>query len=141
MALEGSAPPVRIQLNGGSMFPLVRMNRDYVTIVPPERELVPGDIVLFSEANTERYVVHRVWEIHNGQVLTWGDNCLRPDGWFPREVIWGQVVLIERGKRRITPEPRKGLRWARFWHHGSKVYRLYRRYRNGIVRRIKKLKL
>lgn len=139
MAMEGTAPPVRIQLNGGSMFPLIRMNRDYVTIAPPNRELVPGDIVLFSEAEINRYVVHRVWKIKDGNVMTWGDNCLQPDGWFPREAIWGQVVLIERGKREIKPDPEKGLRWAGFWHHGTKVYRLYQRCRDGIARRIKKL--
>ena len=141
MAMEGNAPPVRIQLNGGSMFPLVRMNRDYVTIVQPDRELVPGDIVLFSEMDMERYIVHRVWKIQDGQVLTWGDNCLQPDGWLSKEAIWGQVVLIERGKRRIRPNPEKGLRWAKIWHHGTKVYRFYQRYRDGIVRRVKKLKL
>ena len=119
MAMESTAPPVRIQLNGGSMFPLVRMNRDYVTIAPLNRELVPGDIVLFSEAEINRYVVHRVWKIKDGNVMTWGDNCLQPDGWFPREAIWGQVVLIERGKREIKPDPEKGLRRIlASWHEG-----------------------
>ena len=141
MAIGGTAPPVRIQLNGGSMFPLIRMNKDYVTIVPPDRILIPGDVVLFSEAHMERYVVHRVWEIQDGQVLTWGDNCLQPDAWISMDAIWGRVVLIERGMREIKPDPEKGLRWAKFWHHGTKVYRLYKRYRDGIVRRIKKLKL
>ena len=60
MALEGAAPPVRILLNGGSMNPLIRWNKDYVTIIPPDRKLVPGDIVLFIEPKTERYVVPRM---------------------------------------------------------------------------------
>lgn len=139
MALEGAAPPVRILLNGGSMNPLIRWNKDYVTIIPPDRKLVPGDIVLFIEPKTERYVVHRIWEIRNGQALTWGDSCEKPDGWFPIDAIWGRVVLIERGQREINPDPVKGLRWAKFWHKAGKVYRLYSGYRAAIVRRIKKL--
>ncbi len=141
LALQGVAPPVRILLNGGSMNPLIRWNKDYVTIVPLNQELVPGDIVLFAVSEAGRYVVHRVWEIRSGQVLTWGDSCEKPDGWLPIEAIWGQVVLIERGRREIKPNPKKGLRWARFWHHGVKVYHLYRRYRDGIIRQIKKLNL
>ena len=139
MALDGTAPPVRILLNGGSMNPLIRWNKDYVTIVPPDRELVPGDIVLFVEPGTGRYIVHRVWNLENGKVLTWGDSCERPDGWLPTEAIWGRVVLIERGKRKIETNPQRGLRWAKFWHKAGKVYRLIKRYWNAVVRRIKKL--
>ncbi len=141
MALDGTAPPVRIMLNGGSMNPLIRWNKDYVTIIPPDRELVPGDIVLFVEPGAGRYVVHRVWNMENGKVMTWGDSCERPDGWLPAEAIWGRVVLIERGNKEIHPNPQKGMQWAKFWHHGVKVYHLYMRCRNGIARRIKKLKL
>ena len=139
MALEGAAPPVRILLNGGSMSPLIRWNKDYVTIIPPDRELVPGDIVLFVSPDGGRYAVHRVWEIQDGQVLTWGDSCEKPDGWFPNEAIWGRVVLIERGQREISPDPTRGFRWAKFWHKAGKVYRLYHGYRAAIARRIKKL--
>lgn len=123
MAEEGSAPPVRIFLNGNSMFPLVRQNRDYVTITPIICELGVGDIVLFNEPITGRYVVHRIWEIKDNLVLTWGDHCDRSDGWIPKSSVWGKVSLIERGKRQIKPNPKKGLRWAKFWHKAGKVYR------------------
>ena len=138
MAMAGNAPPVRILLNGGSMNPLIRWNKDYVTIAPINRDLELGDIVLFAEPNTGRYVVHRVWKIQNGQVLTWGDSCEKPDNWLPIEAIWGLVVLIERDRRKIKPNPKNGMRWAKFWHHGVKVYHLYIRFRDGIARRIKK---
>lgn len=139
LALTGIAPPVRILLNGGSMNPLIRWNKDYVTIVPLDRELVLGDIVLFAESEAGRFVVHRVWDIRDGRVLTWGDNCEKPDGWLPLHAIWGRVVLIERGRRKISPDPERGLRWAKFWHKNGKGYRLYRVYRAAIARRIKKL--
>ena len=139
MAMDGNAPPVKILLNGASMFPLIRWNRDYVTIIPLDRELVLGDIVLISEPDTGRFVAHRVWEIRDGKVMTWGDHCVEPDRWVSAEAIWGRVVLIERGRREIRTDPIKGLRWAKFWHQAGKIYRLYERYRNGIMRRIKKL--
>ena len=138
MAAEGEAPPVRILLNGGSMFPLIRMNRDYVTIVALDSEPGIGDIVLFTDSCTERFVVHRVWDIKDKTALTWGDSCPRPDGWIPFERIWGKTVLIERGRRKIVPDPRRGIIWAKFWHHGRRVYHFFRRIKEGIARRIKR---
>ena len=49
MAQQGDAPPVRIQLNGSSMEPLIRIRKDYVTIVHMEGSPGIGDIVLFSD--------------------------------------------------------------------------------------------
>lgn len=140
MSLSGKAPPVRIQLNGYSMNPLIRGYRDYVTVVQPEEDFVAGDIVLVAEPGTGRYVMHRVWEVKGDRILTWGDNCSGPDGWIPKDAVWGKTILIERGKKEIHPDPKKGIRWAKFWHQAGKVYRLAKRYKNGVVRRIKKLK-
>lgn len=141
MALERTAPPMRIMLDGCSMEPLIRWNRDYVTIVPPGTNLAVGDLVLISDKSAGRYVVHRIWKVNEGKALTWGDNCQEPDGWFPMDAIWGKVVLIERGKRTIHPDPGKGLRWARFWHKARPGYILCWRTKDAIVRRINKLKV
>ncbi len=140
MALTGDAPPVHIQLNGYSMNPIIRGYQDYVTVIPLDDQPRIGDIVLFCEPGTERYVVHRVWEKKDGKILTWGDNCIKPDGWLPAGAIWGKISLIERGKREIQPNPEKGLIWAKFWHQAGKVYRLFQRYKAGIMRRIRKVK-
>ncbi len=140
LALEGSAPPVRIRLQGNSMAPLIRRDRDYVTIVPPEGTPAAGDLVLFSDPGADRYVVHRVWEVKDGKVLTWGDNCPKPDGWLPAPSVWGKVCLIERGGRKITPDPVKGMRWAAFWHRAGAPVRLCGRYGRALARRVKGLK-
>ncbi len=137
LAEEGAAPPARILLNGSSMFPLVRYQKDYVTIVQLTDAPAAGDIVLFSQ--NDKYIVHRVWEVREGKILTWGDNCPGPDGWNPPEAILGKVVLIERGSRKIRPDPVKGIKWAKFWHQAGKPYRLCKRYKDGITRRIRKL--
>lgn len=140
MALEGNAPPVRILLQGSSMSPLIRMKRDYVTVAAPEGIPVRGDIVLFADPGRPRYVVHRVWAVKEGKVLTWGDNCPNPDGWLPAESVWGKIVLIERGRWKIKPDPGKGIRWALFWHHAGKGYRLCQKCKRGIFRIAGRLK-
>ena len=139
MALQGDAPPVRIPVHGNSMFPLIRMDRDYVTIQPLTDAPGIGDIVLFHDPKRERYVVHRVWDIRDGRFLTWGDNCLGPDGWLPQERIWGKIILVERGKRQIKTNPKKGMLLARFWHPAGKVYRRGRALAAGAWRRAKRL--
>ena len=141
LSKEEAAPPVRIQLNGVSMFPLVRMNLDYVTIAPIRDVPEAGDVILFMNGNTGRYVVHRLWKIEGARVLIWGDNCPAPDGWFQMEEVLGKVVLIERGKRTIHPDPKKGLRWASIWHRIRPGYYFAWRIREAISRRIKKVKV
>ena len=139
IALKGSAPPVRFQLHGSSMFPLIRLKRDYVTVVQLEETPERGDIVLFSDPEKTRYVVHRVWSVKEGKLLTWGDNCPNPDGWLSIESVWGKIVLIERGSRKIKPDPRKGIRWAIFWHHAGKGYRLCQKCKCSLLHRTRKL--
>ena len=80
MAREGTAIPVRILIKGDSMFPLIRINRDYVTVLPLDEQPEKGDIVMFADQVKQRYVLHRVWKIEGDRVMTWGDNCSRPDG-------------------------------------------------------------
>lgn len=132
LAQEGTKIPVRITLNGWSMEPLIRMDKDYVTVVPSETTPQIGDIVMFQEPNRKRFVMHRVWDLKEQKVLTWGDNCLEPDGWIPLDAVWGRITLIERGRRRIQPNPAKGIRWARFWHHAAKIYRPYIQCKNKL---------
>lgn len=87
---------VNIQLYGNSMYPLIRRQKDQVTVRKCCRVL-PGDIVLFQRSDG-KYVIHRVWKMENGQVMTMGDNCRYPDPWMPESKVLGQVTHIRRGK-------------------------------------------
>ncbi len=99
MALSGHAVPVRIQVNGSSMSPLIRRQRDYVTIVPMDRPPRVGDIVLFPGKRIGGdYVLHRVFKVEGQRMLTLGDGCLRPDGWMDVDKAWGRVIRVERGR-------------------------------------------
>ena len=141
LAQEGTNIPVRIPLSGWSMVPLIRVNRDLVTVIPLDTTPQIGDIVMFSEQDGKRYVMHRVWDIKDGEVLTWGDNCLRPDGWIPLKNLWGKAVLIERGKRKIRPDAAKGIKWARFWHQAGIIYRPYIRCKYALKNKIDQLRV
>lgn len=136
LSLEGTMLPVRTLIRGYSMEPLIRYNRDYVTVIPLSESLAEGDIVLFSDPYQKRYVLHRVWTLENERVLTWGDNCDRPDAWMTVNDIWGKVILIERGKRKITPDAQKGLLYARLWHITGRAYRKLRGTVSHIYHRI-----
>ena len=134
LAQEGSRLPMRILIQGWSMYPLIRKNQDYVTILPLDGLPQRGDIVLFSDPARERYVLHRVWKTAAGRALTWGDNCQAPDAWIPLDAVWGKAALIERGKRKIRPHPRQGLLLARVLHALLPA----RHFAGTIKRRVKK---
>lgn len=139
MALQGKAPDMRIRIHGTSMSPLIRIDRDYVTICPLNEKAEVGDIVLFADPNRERYVLHRVWKTGEGWALTWGDNCPKPDGWIPEDRLWGKVTLIERGRRTIRPDRASGMRLARVWHRVGWIWRFGRRCNQGIRVRVRRL--
>lgn len=139
LAMEGTTLPVRILINGNSMFPLIRYRRDHVTIIPIKEPLAMGDIILFSDPDRNRYVIHRIWQMRQDAVLTWGDNCNRPDGWIPIGLIWGKVVKIERDRKVILPDPRKGIHWAFFWHNIGRGYRFWVKIKQFIALRIRKI--
>lgn len=115
------APPIWFTVVGGSMRPLIRVNRDQVMLVSvaPE-DIRVGDIVLFSgHFQTANYCLHRVWKLDGDRVQTFGDGLLQPDGWFPRERIIGKAKLIKRGKQTIDCDDpkwqKRTARWVNLW--------------------------
>lgn len=94
----GAELQVRIPVNGASMQPLIRKNRDIVTILPLREPPKRGDIVLFQRPGRQVYVLHRLWRTEKGRVMTWGDNCPYPDGWMDQGQVWGIAAALHRGK-------------------------------------------
>ena len=137
MAREGAAPPVTICLEGESMRPLIRRGRDPVTIVPLQRTLKKGDVVLFNLG--ERYIVHRVWRLKPGWVRTFGDNCWNPEPWFPEEQVLGQVVRFIRNGRTIRLDTPFARAWGRIWLAVHPIRKPYRRARSLAARAVKRL--
>lgn len=98
---QGIVLPMCIPLEGDSMGPLIRRNRDLVHILPLGRPLKRGDVVLF-ELPPGRYVVHRVYQIKEGYVQTFGDHCWNPDPWIPADAVLGVAVMVDRDGVRIS---------------------------------------
>ena len=101
LARTGEVMPIKIQLDGISMQPLVRRRRDYVTVVPLRREPQISDIVLFTDSKN-RYCVHRINKIDGGKVRTLGDNCFDYDGWTDIKDIRGLVISLERNGKKYN---------------------------------------
>lgn len=114
LAKEGAAPPVTIPLDGNSMLPLIRRGVDPVTIIPLQRALKKGDVVLLT-TGAGRYVVHRVFKIRGNRVQTLGDNCVYPDPWIAREDVLGQAVCFSRKGRKRRLDTASARLWGRAW--------------------------
>ena len=116
LAREGVALPITTTLKWVSMEPLIRAYKDPVTFIPINRELIPGDVILF-ERQDGAFVCHRVYKIlDNGEtILTWGDNAENPDAPIPRSAALGLAVAFEKnGKRYVLDsdeQRQKGLKW------------------------------
>lgn len=116
LAKEGTALPITTTLKGFSMEPLIRYMKDPITIIPVNRDLIPGDVVLF-EREDGKLVVHRLYMIFDEgkMVRTWGDNCETPDPAIPVERVLGIVISFEKNGKKIlldSDEQRKrGLKW------------------------------
>lgn len=126
--LQGEMIPVRITLAGDSMRPLIRRDRDRVTILPVGKKLRVGDVVLFK-GGPGRYVVHRVCRLRDGMVQTLGDNCMTPDPWMPLERVWGQVVRLERFGRSWRLDTGLARAWGSIWMAAFPLRLLYKRSR------------
>ena len=115
------APPIWFTVVGGSMRPLIRVNRDKVMLVSVQPEKIRvGDIVLFpGHYKGGEYCLHRVWKLDGDRVQTFGDGNPRPDGWFQRERILGRAKLIKRGKQTIDCDDpkwqKRAARWVNLW--------------------------
>lgn len=135
---EGAAPSVTIHLDGDSMRPLVRRNRDYVTIQPLNRPLKLGDVVLFQN-QAGQYVVHRVWKLRYSQVQTLGDNCWNPDPWISTGQVLGLAAVLKRGQRvfRLDRPLARGV--GRVWLTLRPLRNLWRRGKHLVWRSCKRL--
>lgn len=120
LAQAGQPAPMRFFVTGDSMVPFIRGGKDELTLVPMDRPPRIGDVVLFPHGSLpRRYVLHRVWKIEGDRVQTFGDGCMKPDGWMGMDRVWGRVVGIRRNGRFLNPDNR-WLRvaetlWVRTW--------------------------
>lgn len=127
--LEGNDLPVTVFLSGDSMRPLIRRNRDAVTILPLRRPVRRGDIVLIADENG-RYVVHRIWKHQNGRIQTIGDHCIAPDSPITPDNVWGLVIRVQRGNWKLPLDNQAARSLGRIWMTLLPLRKCYYRMRN-----------
>lgn len=91
---------VTAEVWGSSMKPLLRPKGDHVRIVPLQRDLVIGDIIVFPR-DDGKLIMHRVFKLTDTYIQTIGDNRENPDREIPYDAVFGLVTHIQRGKRTI----------------------------------------
>ena len=103
--------PVQFQSSGNSLAPLVWSGDTcFLWPVPPDRKILPGDIVFAHVQPRDRYYVHLVWSKEEytdpetkvvRPFWTIGNNKKgdksRVNGWVFRQHIFGYLVKTQRG--------------------------------------------
>lgn len=140
LAQSGASVPVTTSLDGVSMQPLIRRNRDLVTVAPLDREPLPGDIVLF-EWPAGHFVCHRVRQVDGSRIQTFGDNCWNPDAWMDRARVLGIAVSVERNGRAIALDTGRSRVLGRAWMAVHPVRMCWRKFRSLGGRVFRKLGL
>lgn len=97
--LKGSS--MRFLAKGFSMAPFI-LDGDVITL-SPFREKSPGVgvVVAFFNPRFEKIMVHRIVGKKGNSFLIRGDNSPGLDGWIEREHIFGRVIKVERGGKKI----------------------------------------
>ncbi len=98
---------------GVSMEPMLRQNRDLVTIRVPSSRLKRFDVALYRRGDD--HVLHRVIKVRDGYYLIRGDNtfCLET---VPDDAVIGVLTgFVRKGKKHEASD--RGYRtYVRFWH-------------------------
>ena len=131
---EGVVLPVHITLSGDSMRPLIRKGKERVTILPVTRPLMIGDIVLFHDKTSGRYVVHRVFRMENDKLQTLGDFCVHPDRWMDRSWVYGIVTEIHYRNRCFSTDSNFSRAFGRVWTAIRPIRPIYIGIHRGIRR-------
>ena len=88
---------------GTSMLPLIRQDRDLITVVPKEGRCRVGDVVLYRRPPT-RWVLHRVVAVRPEGYLTLGDNCVAREHAAEDDVIAVMTGFVRDGRAHAVDE-------------------------------------
>ena len=121
---------------GVSMRPMLRQNRDLVTVRVPSSRLKRFDVALYRRGDD--HVLHRVIKVRDGHYLIRGDNTFKlenvPDG----AVIGVLTGFVRKGKEHSVTE--RGYRaYVRIWNGIYPIRFFVVRLRGFVVRTARKL--
>ena len=125
---------------GRSMLPMLREDRDLVTVVPPKEPQKKGDVILFR-LESGVYVLHRVIGTKEGLFITRGDNNYTADTAPVKEVLGVLTGFKRRGKEYSVRHPGYRLYaflWTALFPMRRAAFRIRRRLRRILKRLPKK---
>ncbi len=94
------------RINGVSMRPLFRNLKDYVVVVPVERELKRHDVVLYMRDNYDRLPLHRILQVRENDYIIRGDNTYNLE-YVPKDYVIGILKEFYRNGKHIECETSK----------------------------------
>ena len=97
---------------GTSMNPMLRQDRDLVTVEVPKERLKPGDAALYKRG--DKYVLHRVLRAEEGYYLIRGDNTYALEK-VPEEAVLGVLTSFVRKGKTYRATDRGYLLYVRVW--------------------------
>lgn len=98
---------------GVSMEPMLRQNRDLVTIRVPASRLKKYDVALYKRGKA--YVLHRVVAVKDGYYLIRGDNTYALET-VPDSAVIGVLDSFQRKGKQTGVENRGYQFYVRFWN-------------------------
>lgn len=88
--------PITLHSTSGSMDPFIRKDVDAAVVIPCDtNEIQVGDIVLINtDGRGAGVLLHRLYKVGNGKIITLGDNMLALDSAFGYDKLLGRVISI-----------------------------------------------
>lgn len=110
-----SGRSVTLYVRGESMAPMLRSNRDIVTLSPfLDKKIFPGDVVMTRTVDS-RIVLHRVVKRRGGLIELMGDGSLRAREVARISEVAGVVSRFERAGKQYTVDGTWYRRYVSLW--------------------------
>lgn len=109
-------------VKGVSMFPMLRSGVDQILVKKPQARLKPYDVAIYH--TPQKYVAHRVLEVHSDHYIIRGDNCTLKEYVQDSQIV-GVLSGFWRGEKFIEATDPKYLRYAHFWVAINPLVRLW----------------
>ena len=123
---------------GISMLPLLKENRDISVLIPIEKPLLPGDVVLYVRKNEhQELVLHRIVKITADGFLIRGDNTFSDERVRREDIVAVLGGFFRKGR---YVDCQKSLFYRLYSSVWTGVYPLRKFFRITLKRRLAKIK-
>lgn len=101
---------------GVSMRPLLKQDRDLVTVRPVTGRLKKYDVPLYKRKHDGKYVLHRIIAVHEKDYVIRGDNTYVKEYGITDDDIIGVLTDFQRKKKNYSVEMRGYKIYSRVWN-------------------------